>query len=345
MLLATGRVRLLSAFMSIWCVLCIGRCPAVGQQANDLDVSVTLFRPTDEAEKDPGYVTVSYPTIAVPANVGSVTDLLDASHILADSDAIALVYLLNPSLEKIDGLTHGQNLRTIQVQLPPEAEKAVSEGFHIKINYDERLITAILSRRDEVQKLALFPAETTEQRNCLESAARDANLITDHLEARDQPLDHQVLLQLTDDFALLAQLGQTLSGSASKHPDGSETACAVAADLALKRQGFESNGRDSSFSATRWPQVRVVVRTLDAKGNPKSMLRVHWVPQALEHMEGREQQFPQLSTPTENLLPEADYVFYATQGDDHTVLGKVSVAVRRHEGSQPFTVDIQVTQP
>jgi hypothetical protein len=62
MLPATGHLRLLSAFMSIWCVLWIGRCPAVGQQANDLDVSITLFRPTDEAEKNPGHATVSYPT-------------------------------------------------------------------------------------------------------------------------------------------------------------------------------------------------------------------------------------------------------------------------------------------
>jgi hypothetical protein len=344
MLPRTRQFRSQYALMSMWCILWVAVSQAQAQTTKDLDLTVILFRPTDQAEKDIGSAIISSPTIAVPVNVASVTDLLNASHILADSDAIGLVYLLNPSLEKADGLTRGQTLLTLQVDMPPEAAEAFSDGFLIKVRYDERLITAILSRRNELEKLS-SSSSVAKTEGCLASAVRAAALINDHLEARNQPLDHQMLIQFEDDIALLIELGKKLPASAKDVPQNEENACAVAADLDLKRRGFEDNRDASSSITSRWPQVRVVVRTLDGNGNPKPMLRVHWIPKALENTHGRDQQFPQFSTPTENLLPEADYVFYVTQKDDPAVLGKVDVAVRRRERSQPLNIDIQVVKP
>jgi len=341
----THHVRLLSALMCLWCVLWIATDAANAEPIVNPDVTVTLFRPADEAQKDAEAATLLYPEITVPAKVSSVTGLLNSSNILADSDAIGLMYLLNPQLDKVDGLVAGQTLRMVQVELPPEAAKALSDGFLIKVNYDERLIAAILSQRDTLEQLSPASTRRTDHKDCIRSAAQYATMITDHLEVRDQPLEHQMLLQIQDDFVLLTQLGQRQSEASKIPPDDEETACAVAADLDLKRRGFESRRDASSSSTSRWPQVRVLIRTFDASGTPKPMLRIHWVPQALEHLPGRDQQFPQLSTPSEYMLPEADYIFYATRQDDPTVLGKVAVAVRRRPGSEPLTVDIQVAKP
>jgi len=103
------------------CILWSACCHTYAQDSKNLDVTATLFRPTDEPEKNAGAAIFSYPEIKVPANVSSVTDLLNASHILADSDAIGLMYELNPSLSEINSLVPGQSLRMVQVELSADA--------------------------------------------------------------------------------------------------------------------------------------------------------------------------------------------------------------------------------
>jgi hypothetical protein len=119
------------------------------------------------------------------------------------------------------------------------------------------------------------------------------------------------------------------------------TICLLAKDLQLKRERFPDARGSTSGNLLPWPMVRVIVNTRDAvSGNPVRLLTVHCVPVALERSAYHGQEFASLSSPSEQLLPEADYVFWATKGQELVVLGRREVSIRNTGG--PVSIDLAV---
>lgn len=327
---------------------------ASAQRAGDsYDVRISLYRPSDEAEQIVDQPLLSFPTIAVPGRVTSVRDLLFAFHVYADSDAIGLIYALNPDLTDSRALRPDEKIRIVQIGLTPEMEKALADGFMLKIHYEEGLINTLLSSREAVRKLTASASTLSGERfaeaslmrttlDCVSSVSDDFAQIANHLEDRDQATNHEMLSQVRGDIELLSEtLGRTTAPTVLVTSVTSRRICSIAKDLQIKREGFQDT-RSATSPILPWPVVRVVVNTKDAStGKPVSMLRIHYVPVALEGVEGQEQKFQTLSSPSERQIPEGDYVFWATMDQETKILGRVEISIRKTEDSKPLDIAVR----
>lgn len=316
---------------------------AADEPGADYDVSVSLYRPSDNARRSLAKAPLILASLSVSSEVTSVQALLMRSHVYADADAISLIYALNPSLRDAQSLKPGETIRIAEVKETQEAQSALLEGFLFKIRYDSQMIARVVALRPNVHDTVGAHAIP----DCARSIAEDFDRIADHLEDRDQPTNHEMLAQIDSEVLLLLRIFKSLPGDSGALTSADRASvCAVANDLSLKGKGFDnSRGDDSTFM--RPPLARVLVNTYlnasDRKAVP--MLRIYYVPEALQDEPSETKQFATLSSPAESELPEADYIFWAMKDGNRSPLSdRVRVSVRRRSDSNPQPIEILVNQ-
>jgi len=309
----------------------------------------------DEVERATPQPPLRFTTITVPPGIGSIRELLLRSHLYPDSDAIGLMYALNPDLR--DPLQPGTNVRNIQIALTPEAAKALSDGFLFKIYYDDKIIAALTSSRGKVLKLTAAISSLAPERfaepslrqttlDCVSSISADFDRIADFLEDRHQPTNHEMLSQVLGDVELLLRsLGRITTEAGTVTADDKNATCVVANDLKIKEQGFEGATMGTS-TFLRWPEAHVLVNTVDSVTHrPLSMLTIQYAPAALQNDLTWVKSVFAPSSPTELELPEADYVFWVTKdGGGSPASNRMPASVRKTQDSKPVIVGIFVKQ-
>lgn len=308
------------------------------------DIQISLFRPIDRLERKIAPLPFRF-EVQVPPSPPTVEGLLSGSKILPDSQAAALLFDLNPQLT-ISGDLHEQDrIRMIRIDGTPESAKALSEGFLYRIRYDQELIDSLLQSNDSIQSMKIAVSggrASSDFKGCVASAADDFEQIANHMKDGDQPLNHAMLSQLRGDRDLLLRFAEriTTTGFTTNVAD-TATVCLVAKDLQLKSERFLDARGSVHTKLSPWPMVKVIVNTKDAgNGKPVSLLTIHYVAVALEGNASQTQEFDRLSSPSERLLPEADYVFWATKGQENAVLGRRTISVRNTGG--PVSIDIGI---
>src|SRR5260370_27598510 len=133
------------------CLLSVNTFSSAQGSVDDYDVRISLYRPSDMAEREMQQLPLAFPSIALPPTVGSVRELLLSVHVSPDSEATALVYALNPDLR--DPLRRSEKVRIIQIQSTPQIEAAISSGFLLKIHYDEKIVQNLISSREDLGTL------------------------------------------------------------------------------------------------------------------------------------------------------------------------------------------------
>jgi len=333
------------------CLFGVNAFSAGQSSVDDYDVTISLYRPSDLAEREIPQPTLAFSNVARPPT-GSVRDLLLRIHVWPDSDAIALLYAVNPDLH--DPLHLPEQMHFIQIHSTPEIYAALSSGFLFRIHYDNQIVRAIVLARSDLRlvsdRASVLPPDRFDDGparqtilGCISSISNTLDQIVDALDARDQPTNHEMLLQISGDIELSSQTLERITRSPNSitHPDAASL-CAVVKDLKVKQAGFAST---RGIELSPWPQALVRVRTVNAQtGKPVSLLTIHFVPEALETLKRWDRVFPTLSSPTEWYLPEADYILWASQNENATPLGRVRISVRKNSGSQPMVVDIPVKQ-
>ena len=336
------------------CLLTVAAFAHAQTPKDNYDVSISLFRPVDEAEVATRQPLFSFAAITVPPGIRSVQDLLLDSQVYADSDSIGLMLALNPDLR--EPLEPGSQVRVLQIPRTPEITKALSEGFLFKVTYDARIIRDIVSSRESLRRLTQAASALTPERfadsalrpaasDCVSSISGDFDQIANHLEDREQPTNHEVLSQVRGEVDLLKlTLSRVTQETATVTPADKNVICAVAKDLRVKQEGFE-NTRGSQSTLLKWPQARVLVNTIDAVTHqPVPNLTVYYAPIALEDDARFTQPFAGLSSPAESPpLAEGDYVFWVAKDIGRSPLStRKPVQVRKTEDSKPLIVDILV---
>lgn len=337
---AKGRVRgLLSAVFLVAAMVCVALV-AADELGSDYDVSVSLYRPSDNARRSLPQARLALTLISGSSDAPSVQALLLRSHIYADADAISLIYALNPSLRDAQSLKPGEAIRIAEIVETQEAKSALQDGFLFKISYNGQMIAKVVGLRPDVHDTLGARAIP----DCARSIPGDFDQIADHLEDRDQPTNHEMLAQIDSEVELLLRRLKGEGGALTSADQA--TVCAVANDLGLKRQGFD-NSRGDSSTFLRPPLARVQVNTYLNAAERKAvlMLRIYYVPEALQDEPSETKQFATLSSPAESELPEADYVFWVMKDGNRSPLsGRVRVSVRRRNDSNPQPVEILVNQ-
>jgi hypothetical protein len=158
----------------------------------------------------------------------------------------------------------------------------------------------------------------------------------------------EVLTQLNGTAAVMVTILQSLDGT---HPQLSKvdqhTVTLVAKDLKLKMSNVnELRGLPAPEQIARYPQFPVTVKTIAIGGREESRLTIYYVPQALygtsqERINTRS--FRQLSSPSKQELPEADYYLWATRGVERTPVTPIKdLSVRKPSASSDNLVELLV---
>src|SRR6266851_4987568 len=95
------------------CLLGVKTFRGAQTSLGDYDVTVTLYRPSDGAERTMQQPLSTLTTITVPPAVNSVRELLRRVHLYANSESASLIYTLNSGL--LDPLHPGQEVRIVQI--------------------------------------------------------------------------------------------------------------------------------------------------------------------------------------------------------------------------------------
>ncbi len=329
---------LLLAVFPVAAMVCVALA-AADELGPEYDVSVSLYRPSDNARRSLAQSSLTLTSVA-QADAPSVQALLLRSHIYADADAISLIYALNPTLRDARSLKPGETIRIAEISESREAKSAFLDGFLFKIDFDRQTIAKVVALREGVHD----SLKTNTVPDCARSIPGDFDQIADHLEDRDQPTNHEMLAQIDSEVELLQR---RLKGEGGALTSADQAAvCAVATDLSLKREGFD-NSRGETATFLRPPLARVQVNTYLNAAERKAvpMLRICYVPEALQDEPSETKQFATLSSPAESELPEADYIFWVTKDGNRSPLSeRIRISVRRRSDSNPQPVDILVNQ-
>jgi hypothetical protein len=253
---------------------------------------------------------VSLEMVTVPQ--GSVQDLLVSRGIVPDDDAYLLVFELNPTLASLRSLTPG-----IRITLPKIGQGGPSHRFKIRVDPETR--SSITSCREALS------GEVSDQNlsaKSLEDEAEREQFRKNILDIRHSMSDFSLVAQDNSTFLSEAILTQLLAecqyveavlGTKSTliTKEQVNRISLVKRDLELKRSNINEQ-RGPGELPSRWLDTIVSVNTT-ANGVTISHLRVCWAAQALMDVPGQTHALAQVSSPAEDILPEADYVFWAAE--------------------------------
>jgi hypothetical protein len=286
-------------------------------QLEGLEVTMSLVKRTPIAQDKP------WPSESIVLGSDSFTvagktiqELLRTNHIAPDVEAFTVVYQLNPSVTTLSDLNLSQ-IRLPIVRGGPELVTLFGAGYIVALTVDSTTKAAFSQNVERlngfVQDSSRLSAARFEDPSKASAAVVSLRLISDRLNRINErvvqrygrAIPSEVLRQLNGDAR---HLGDVLVSQQQIGPDGYAFIEAVRKDVEVKAQPFVEAAAGEAPS--RWPEVSVKVTTV--RGNHEiSGLRILYVPEALSRYRDEFRSFGALTSPTKQVLPEADYCFWA----------------------------------
>jgi hypothetical protein len=248
------------------------------------------------------------------ARGSTIQDLLLHNGIEPDVEALTLVYELNPQARKLSALTSGDTLLIPAAEGPLNTRPAT-----IIVDGD---LKESLSHRVEHLKASYAQAQTSIAGGSgtivreLEETIQTLDFIRLSILRRNgRPISRETLSQLDREALLLDTTLERVSANHVYDATVVKAIKAVVMDVNIKAGAYTQIA--AGKTPDRWPECRVIVRTAKRDG-PVQNLRIYYVPEALRNDPGSYRPFDRLSTPTESMLPEADYIIWGAQDPEPT---------------------------
>ncbi len=291
--------------------------------------------------------------VSVTAGGEPIEELLRDRGIRPGGDALALVYLLNPSLASVDRLPPGTSLTLPAV---PAAEAArMPPGTLVTLRLAPMTKRALLeidsSLGPIVERVNLLPAARFEGADAKEDVVGGLDEIRGFLALLNTgatggklPLPPEVLHQSLAEVQLVKTILEAFvkTGKAMGATDR-ETIVQISDDMNLKAASFDEMRRGGDHPR-RWRDARVVVHVKGKEdGAPVSGLRVYYVPRAMAGRREEVQVAPSAEATLALQLPEASYLLWVGKaGDPKPLSPQARVDVRRQEGGREIVVELPV---
>ena len=165
------------------------------------------------------------------------------------------------------------------------------------------------------------------------------------IKERTRPLSSETLQQMTTEAKRMnAILNDIINNNKNVNKNDLDTALLISKDMDIKMKSLAEQ-KGVGELPSRWPDVLVTVKTIDVhKDQEINNMRVYYVPQALWNYRASEaKSFDRLTSPTDRVLPEADYYIWAGKLDDSTPLTeRKTLEVRKVTGKEKIELDLAV---
>jgi hypothetical protein len=286
---------------------------------------------------------------SVPVKGRTIQELLRSNHISPDVEAYGLVYRLNRDLTNLNDLPVSE-IRLPTVQGGRELERMLSNGYIIIVTVDVNAKQSFTQSVERLSTLIQDPSRLAASRFAhgekATASIQSVNLVSDRLNRIGERVTQrygpvipaEALRQLDGETRHLNDIL-----SANKKIGSSEYAFIdkVRKDVELKSRPFVEAAAGEAPS--RWPEVIVKVTTMKA-GHEVPGLRILYVPEALRKYPAEFRSFGNLSSPSKESLPEADYCFWAIRDLDQRQRALSEVRCREVRTEQVSVVQLTVVQ-
>lgn len=296
-------------------------------QLAGLDITMSLVKYDDQTQqKEWPSESISLVSESVPVNGKTIGELLNEAHIFDDVEAIGVVYALNPQIRELNRLNISQ-LRIPKAQEGQNLESAFKEGFVVRLTVDKELKEQFNERVMRLGKLVQdfenLGTKRYKEPRTREFTIKSLKNISETLQRINEriiqragtPIPTEALKQLSGEAKLLNELLSSLTSSSKPRLGKAEQRqiTAIEKDIEIKKRSFkEVAGLEPP---SRWGEVNVIVRTLK-RGREVHGLRIYYVAEALRNQNEEVRSFSKLSSPSDQLLPSASYIFWAVRDSD-----------------------------
>lgn len=291
-----------------------GRTAGVSTPANinePKSVSVTL--PEQTTRINPSSIKLKAESVTFRTN-DSISELLEASGIEPDVNALSLVYDLNPTIDNLQSVTPNTSILLPRIEGDIYTQMAMTKGYRLSIKRELSAIHLVKSKEVEIKKVFDSVASLDQTRfhdpndqaaisRILDRAQKALRILGSNRFA----LSQKVLRQSAVEAEGISAMMVNAIGS-EKTIDGSLLEAIETNTVALE-------ARTDDLSSGGSAQIRVEVQTVREKGGaPVRDLRVFYAPE-LDLSSFDKYRNP--STPTTEALPIGGrFTFWAGEGDD-----------------------------
>jgi len=315
--------------------------PAGAQDTLDkLNLTITFVRLRDQTQKPIANDLLTSSSAVVGPN-DSISDLLRRNGIFPNTDAMAVVFSLNPNLTRLSPLPAKLTIKLPDLKKTEEVNSGLREGFLASLTVDQKLKDDLMatwkSLHGLVTQISAFGPERFTQAEdkekvvtALENISESLHDITIVLRENSRPLSHEMLRQTYNEAVLLQSIVQEAVQSDQKLSAADQNRILlIGSDMELKMQNLDE-ARGPNNSPLRWRDTRVIVEVVQDQ-RPVPSWRVYYVPEALFGRNDYVQQFSVLTSPAEDMLPEADYVMWASKEGVATMkTAQIKLQVRKN---------------
>jgi hypothetical protein len=283
-----------------------------------------------------------------------IEDLLRAKGIYPDAEAFGAIYALNPSLDA-SSPHPGLELLMPHLVVDESVQEAFDERYLVALTLDVGLKRGILTKAETLSGLAhdfgaLVPrrfedgAARSEILSTVDDSVDFMRSLSIIIRERSRPLSYEMLWQTNREAQLLASiLADVLAGDRAVTRYNKERIDLIAENMQIRFANLKGI-RGPGEPPQRFPQVNVIVKTLDIHGRSEVHgLRVFYVPRALFGMEGTEKPFLKVSSPTKTWLPVANYRLWVGTPDDSKPISDIlDMQVRKQPEGDSMLVELIV---
>lgn len=281
----------------------------------------------------------------------TIAGLIAKQGIVADNEAYSAVYQVNPAL------SFGQIKSGSQVLVPSiSGAKNMLEGSRVRLVVDKGTKVNFIASVKELESVAPSIQQLSNSRfeegvdvkkvkEDVGSIAKTLTSLSDIAADKSAPISSQMLRQMSAESAELLVLGTSISrGERKVTTSDSEMVRAIRESLDVRVESFRLHaGPNNQPPSWKVSFVRVNVR----KQQDQTLVngyRVFYVPAGLANWPDKyKEAFPGLSSPSEDYMPEANYLVWAEQPQGNGAqTDKVRLRARQNPNGKPQLLDLSL---
>jgi hypothetical protein len=270
---------------------------------------------TDVSRIDPGDVRLKSEQVVLRTD-DKIPDLLEASGIKPDVNALALIYDLNPDIDDIRFVTPGTPLVLPRVEGDLYYQMATNKGYRVTLLGDTSVLETVTTHESELKKVVERIANIDasrfsrrEDKEALIKTIEKARLSLGLIGSNRYAVSRRVLKQSALEAAsLTSSVSRALNSGGSLSHEFIAEAERDSQSLQVKSESLQTGGS---------AQARVEVQTIkdiNGKAEPVPLLRIFYAPELDLKSVGK---YRSPSTPTSEALPVGGrFTFWAANTED-----------------------------
>jgi hypothetical protein len=304
-------------------------------QFENLNISMVLVKKQSDGtsikinwSEEP--INITAETILVEGK--TINELLRKNNISPDVEALGVVYALNPGIKKLNQANITE-LRIPKVQGGQSLQQLFNQGALVFLTVDKELkkqfseeVKKLNNLTQKVKGLEDQKFSDTNTRtsilntlNSVSSALKGIN--TRIIQRTGRFVPTEVIKQLNAQTQLLnININAAISSEKKIGKEELEQINNVEEDVKIKVKTFTIVA--SGEPPERYPEVTVSVKTLK-QGKEIPSLRIYYVPKALRNKPQEAGAFGELSSPSNQKLPEANYCFWGARDPSRAAVTNV----------------------